>query len=220
MHRDSMHRDSMHRDSTVCPHCLARGAPAGARSADGLVTCHDCRGPFAVKAGGVVALPLPDHVIVEGSRTRFAVVIRGFFVTFGSCTSNLIFALERDRFSWPEPGDLGPLRFQAVRRVFERAAIDRFAWRRFTRRAGGGALETVSDLVLVGRRREDTRIGFAFPARFAAGTSIATLLGWAHETWFDGEGSAYRKASREPSRPPLSILRRSGVVEPLIRPTG
>ncbi len=78
------------------------------RGRAGLVVCGDCRNVFAPQRDGGVALLLPDHVLVNAVCGRFAIVLRGFFVTFGKAPSDLSFQLERDQFSWPAPSLLGP----------------------------------------------------------------------------------------------------------------
>ncbi len=176
--------------------------------------CRDCRGLFSPQPNGGAAVPLPDHIVVEASRGRFAIVLKSFFVTFGAAPSDLVFQLERDAFSWSEPTDLGPLRLEATLCSVLRNDLSGFAWRRFGRRTDAGEHEVVSDLVLVARDDHRTRAGFSFPARFVAGPSMATLLQWAHDTWF-GDGSAYRSAGAASQRAMISVFRKGGRIEAL-----
>jgi len=180
------------------------------------VACADCKNLFAPQPDGGAALLLPDHVVVTAVRGRFAIAVKGFFVTFGHAGCALSFQLDRDVFSWSEPPLLGPLRLRDRLCTTPRATLARFAWRRFGHRSETGEQEVVSDLLLVARDRSEQRAGFAFPARFPAGPSIATALQWAHETWF-GDGSGYRVAGTSVERPSLSILRRDGCVQPLLK---
>jgi hypothetical protein len=200
----------------ICPHCLARGSASPAQGAVGVLRCRDCGNTFAPQADGTVALLLPDHVLVQVACDRFAIVLRGFFVTFGRACCDLVFELLRDRFVWSAPPSLGPLRLEEARRTMPRDALRRFAWRRFGRRTESEGHEVVSDLLLVASDGSELRAGFAFPAKFAAGPSIATALQWAHESWFES-GPAYRVPGTETERPPLSILRCNGRVEALER---
>jgi hypothetical protein len=149
-------------------------------------------------------------VVVCTSRERFAIEVRGFFVTFGRASCHLSFQLDRAVFSWSKPASLGPLRFDQAECSLPRTEIAHFAWRRFR-----GTDEVVSDLVLVAPDRTERRAGFGFPPRHPFGPPVAALLQWAHEVWFT-DGALYRRAGTEIERPVLSVLRRDGHVERLV----
>jgi hypothetical protein len=200
-----------HREVVICPYCLSRVERRTSR--EGLVLCRECGNAHAPLAGGGAAVPLPDHVVISTSSEHFAILVRGFFVTFGRARCDLSFQLYRARFSWSKPPAIGPLRFDDAACSVPRVEIAQFAWQRFQVEKGDG--EVVSDLVLVKRDRAEVRAGFAFPPRHPFGPSAATLLQWAHEVWFE-EGTAYRSPATEIQRPTLSVLRRDGRVEPLV----
>jgi hypothetical protein len=201
---------------TLCPHCLSCAVPRPAQAQAGVVACADCKNLFSPQPDGGAALLLPDHVVVSAVRGRFAIAVRSFFVTFGHAGCDLSFQLDRDNFTWSEPPLLGPLRLRNGTCSTPRETLARFAWLRFGHRSETGEHEVVSDLVIVARDRSEQRAGFGFPARFPAGPSIATALQWAHETWF-GDASGYRRAGTDVERPNLSILRRDGTLQALIK---